>query len=86
MRAIAAYIARDDPAAALRFTQRLLDDAQALNRAPHHGAQVRQRPGVRRIVHRPYLIYYRVEEDRNIIRVLRFWHGARDPKTLRLDG
>jgi plasmid stabilization system protein ParE len=86
LRAITAYIARDDPAAALRFTQRLLDDAQALKRASQRGAQVRQRPGVRRIVHRSYLIYYHVEEAPNIIRVLRFWRGARDPKTLRLDG
>lgn len=86
LRAIGAYIARDNAAATLRFTHRLLDEAQALNHAPHRGVQVRQRPEVRRIVHRPYLIYYRIEEDRNIIRILRFWHGARDPKSLRLDG
>lgn len=86
LRAIAAYVARDEPALALRFTRRLLGDAQALNRAPHRGARIRQRPGVRRIVHRPYLIYYRIEEDAAVIRILRFWHGARDPRTLRLDG
>lgn len=86
MRAIGAYIARDDPVAALRFTRRLLDDALALNNAPHRGAQVRQRPEVRRIVRRPYLIYYRIEENAGVIRILRFWHGARDPKTLRHEG
>lgn len=86
MRAITTHIVRDDPTADLHFTQRLLDNAQALNRAPYRSVHVRQRPGVRRIVHRPCLIYHRIEEDWNIIRVLRFWHGARNSKTLRLDG
>lgn len=86
LRGIAAYIARDDPAAALRFSQQLLDDALALRLSPQRGVQVRQRPGVRRIILRSYLIYYRVEEDRSIVRVLRFWHGASDPKTLRFGG
>lgn len=86
LRAIATYIARNDAVAALRFTGRLLDHAKALNRTPFRGSPVRQRTGVRRILHSPYLIYYRVEEDSPLIRVLRFWHGARDPKKLRFDG
>ena len=84
LRAIAAYISHDDPSAAVRFTGQLLDDAESLGQSPYRGTQVRQRPGVRRIVHRSYLIYYRVEENAGIIRILRAWHGARDPKTLRL--
>ena len=84
LRAIAAYIAHDDPAAAVRFTGQLLDDAESLGQAPYRGTLVRQRHGVRRIVRGAYLIYYRVEEDAGIIRILRAWHGARDPKTLRL--
>ena len=84
MRAIAAYIANDDPSAAMRFTGQLLDDAESLSQAPYRGTQVRERPGVHRIVHRSYLIYYRVEEDAGIIRILRAWHASRDPKTLRL--
>jgi plasmid stabilization system protein ParE len=48
------------------------------------GRVVRPKPGVRRLVHGTYLIYYRVEKDPPSVRVLRFWHGARDPKTPRL--
>jgi plasmid stabilization system protein ParE len=31
-----------------------------------------------------YLIYYDVDEDRKTVEVLRAWHGARNPQTLRL--
>ncbi|MFM8716022.1 MAG: type II toxin-antitoxin system RelE/ParE family toxin [Spartobacteria bacterium] len=33
-----------------------------------------------------YLIYYDVNKSRKIVEVLRVWHGARDPRTLRLGG
>jgi toxin ParE1/3/4 len=81
---IVRYIARDDPAAAQRLGTRLLDQAETLCRLPHRGGPVRRRPGVRKLLLRPYLIFYRVDAAARRVEVLRFWHGAQDPRSLRL--
>ena len=33
---------------------------------------------------RPYLIFYRVDDAARRVEILRFWHGAQDPQRLRL--
>jgi plasmid stabilization system protein ParE len=63
----------------------LLDQAETLRRLPYRGANVRRRPGVRKVMLRPYLIFYRIDEVRQCVEVLRFWHGAQDPRGLRLE-
>ena len=54
---IVRYIASRDPAAAGRPGTRLLDQAETLCRLPHRGGPVRRRPGVRKLVLRPWLIF-----------------------------
>ena len=83
--AIARYIARDNPKAAERFTDQLLDAAYSLDDIPLMGKHVRGRAKVRTIVHRPYLIFYRYKAKENRVEILHFWHGARSRKRLRLD-
>lgn len=46
---------------------------------------VRDRVGVRKIIHAPYVVLYRVDETRRMVRVQRFWHARRDPQTLRTE-
>ena len=82
---IVRYIVSRDPAAAGRLGTRLLDQAETLCRLPHRGGPVRRRPGVRKLVLRPYLIFYRVDDAARRVDVLRFWHGAQDPRGLRLE-
>jgi toxin ParE1/3/4 len=85
---IVRYIAQSDPIAAQRFGDRLLDRALTLGDPviSRHGAKLPKRPGVRRLIEGNYLILYRVLTDQNRIRVLRFWHGARDRAKLELGG
>ncbi len=85
---IVRYIARDDPSVAERVGYRLIQRAWSLAQPHVHnsGRALHKRLGVRRLVEGNYLILYRVfAGDQNKVRVLRFWHGARDPKSLRLD-
>jgi plasmid stabilization system protein ParE len=82
---IVRHVERDDPAAAERLGTRLLDQTETLCRLPHRGGPVRRRPGVRKLVLRAYLIFYRVDDSAHRIEVLRFWHGAQDPRSLRLE-
>lgn len=74
------------PEIASRIGDELLDRALEAGQRPFLGQPVRQRPGARKVLRYPYLIYYDVNETRKTVEVLRVWHGARDPKTLRLDG
>ena len=69
---------------ASRIGNELLDCAMETGQRPFIGQTVKQRPGVRKVLRYHYLIYYDVNEPHNTVEVLRAWHGARDPKTLRL--
>jgi toxin ParE1/3/4 len=77
------FIARDDPAAAISFCGKLLDHAEGLRRFPQRGGHLRERPGARFSVCGSYLIIYRVNELDETVRILRFWHGARERRRLR---
>lgn len=69
---------------ASRIGNELINRALEMGRNPFIGQIVKQRPGARKILRYSYRIYYDVNESQRIVEVLRVWHGARDPKTLRL--
>jgi plasmid stabilization system protein ParE len=77
---IARYIAQDSPDAAMRVGGELVSLAESLAMLPRRGGQLRARPGVRRLVHEPYLVTYRIDETQRVVYVLRFWHAKRDPQ------
>ena len=74
---IVRFIAKDNPDAALRFGNRLLDRAELLSNFPELGMPYRKRPGVRRLSCKPYFIYYRINHDTKVVEVMDFWHSAR---------
>ena len=49
---------KDDTDAALRFGSALLDHVDLLGRFPRMGNTVRERSGVRKLVHSPIAVYY----------------------------
>jgi toxin ParE1/3/4 len=77
LREIVAFIAQDNPQAAVTFRDRLIAETETLVRFPQRGRLMRRRGNVRKLVCRPYLILYRVAESRRTVEILRFWHGAR---------
>jgi plasmid stabilization system protein ParE len=80
---IVRYIAQDKPDAALRFGMKMLDRAALLAEFPELGQPYAKRPGVRRLLVKPYFIYYRVRYEIHAVEILEFWHGARrDPVLL----
>jgi plasmid stabilization system protein ParE len=82
---IVRHIAEKDVQAANRLGMSLLGRAEALAQFPERGGNVRSRPGVRMLVRAPYLIFYRVDTARHCVDVLRFWHGAQNPRSLQLE-
>ena len=65
--AIADFIAADNPVRALSFVDEIEARFRRLCHMPQRGERVRGRPGIRRIVHGRYLIFYRAEEERLVI-------------------
>jgi toxin ParE1/3/4 len=70
-------IAKDNPDAARRFGFKLLDRTELLSNFPELGREYRKRPGVRRLLCKPYFIYYRVKRETKVVEVMDFWHSAR---------
>jgi len=79
------YIAKENPDAAERFGNQLLETAHSLEKAPMMGAFVKGQANVRMIVCHPYLIFYRLNLTESRLEILRFWHGARSRTSLHLD-
>ena len=75
--AIGRYIARDDPAAARQWIERLRERAQQAAIAPHAGRMVPelQREDIREVFLRTYRMVYRVREQ--VIDVLTVFEGHR---------
>ena len=72
-------IAEDDAEAASLFGGSLLDHIELLARFPRMGASIRKRRNVRKLVHSPILIYYRINEHRHLVEIIHLRHGARRP-------
>jgi len=77
---IVRFLAQKNPAAAERLGDALIEDALSLAHLPRRGGAVRNRPGYRRLVHRPwFLIFYRIDEARQMIEIARIWDARQDP-------
>lgn len=82
--AVVRFLARQSPEAAERIGHELLDAALSLTLFPRRGAPVRRRPGLRKLTHRHYLIFYQVNETAALVEVVRIWDGRQNPAALRL--
>jgi toxin ParE1/3/4 len=79
---IVRFIAQDDPQAAIRFGDYLVDRAESLANFPELGTPYRKRANVRRLLCKSYYIYYRVDRTEQKIEIMDYWHSARrEPKT-----
>ncbi len=73
---IAEFIGRDDAGAARRFGGILIDKSESLANAPEMGPALPQKPIARFFPVGAYLIIYRPDTERRVIRIF-FWHAAR---------
>lgn len=73
------HIARDNAEAASRFGGSLLDHLDMLTRFPRLGSVVPKRSHVRKLLHSPLLVYYRIDAGKRFIEILHIRHGARTP-------
>jgi len=81
--AVVHFIAAESPDAAGRVGNALIDRVTILENFPLLGSAYLKRPGVRKLVSRPYIIFYRFREQENSVDILRYWHGAQREPDLR---
>ena len=79
LQGICAFIAQDNPDAALRVGHRILEHTRILVEFPMIGPSYPRGSGgpLREIVCRPYRIFYDVAEIVRRVEILHVWHGAR---------
>jgi len=77
LESVVRFIAADNPNAAIRMGNALIDRVSILEKFPLIGSPYPKRPGVRKLVSRPYIVYYRPRLAENCLDILHYWHGAR---------
>lgn len=79
LREIHDFIARDNPTAALRTVQGIIEKAETLSKFPERGYRFhgRSKEHIRILLYGHYRIAYRVREDGDIT-ILGVFHGALD--------
>ena len=79
--AILDYVTLRSPANARRVIDRLWEAMHGLARLPRRYRVVSgpRQPGrsVRRMPGSNYLVYYRIDDQQQVVRILSVWHGAR---------
>lgn len=83
LESVVRFIARNNPDAALRVGDALIDRVAILKDFPEIGSKYSKRPGIRKLVSRPYLIFYRYRKRENVVDVLRYWHGSQSEMKMR---
>jgi plasmid stabilization system protein ParE len=78
------FLAEKSSEAAMRVGNELLDVVLSLSLMPRRGTAVRRRPGMLKVSHRYYLIFYQVNEADQWVEVVRIWDGRKDPAALQL--
>ncbi len=67
------------PGSTEQFGIDLFNHLELLASFPDVGARVQGQPNVRRFLHSPVYVYYRVDKRREAIEILHFWHSSRKP-------
>ena len=73
---ITAWIAKNDPAIAERIGNELLDRIALLAKFPRAGSAYAGNKKWRKLVSKPYLIIYRINNKLNVVEILTFRHAA----------
>jgi toxin ParE1/3/4 len=79
LQGIVRYVSYDNPVAAERLGTQLIDKTRALASFPELGRVVPELadPMIRELMFTPYRIIYRIDHQRHIVEIARYWHGAR---------
>ncbi len=81
---VVSFLAQKSPEAAERIGLEIVEIIFSLDELPNRGAPMRNRPWLRKLPHRHYLIIYQVNEEAGQVEIIRIWDNRQDPAKLRL--
>ena len=81
---VVAFLARKTQAAGERVGMELVEVIFSLDSLPARGGLMKGRSGLRKTVHRHYVIIYRLHEAARLVEIVRVWDGRLDPAGLDL--
>ena len=88
LKSIVRYVSRENPEAARRLGQQLIERAESLATFPEKGRIIAkfQSPDIRETILGSYRIAYRLRRSNveQMVEIARIWHGARDEENLSL--
>jgi plasmid stabilization system protein ParE len=85
LRIIVLCLAAANPQAALRIGLRLMHVIESLGDMPHLGIRTAGRTELRKLLHGPYQILYRVEKSERTVKIWRVWDSRRSPTWLQVN-
>jgi len=75
------YIEKHSPQNAADVARKILREIDELQQLPHrypiYEGHLHANEEIRRMVVRPFLVYYHVDDVRKAVHILAIWHGAR---------
>lgn len=79
-----AYIAQDNPIAAVKLGQAILRKSLLLSSYPRLGAmfQKLRKDSIRELSIPPYRLFYEIDDAASVVYVTLLWHGAREEPEL----
>lgn len=86
LESIVRYISEDNPKAAKKLAQALVNRTKSLITFPNSGRYLPEFPNteIRELILKPYRIIYRIDKDKSRIEISRFWHSARGIPLLKI--
>ena len=64
--------------ASQNFVNVMMDQIASLQWNPYRYRSVFNRSGYRRMLYRPFQVFYEIDETSQTVRIMRVWHSARD--------
>ena len=79
LKGIVQYIVLDDPDAAAKLADRVIERIETASELPLSNRIVPEKgqESIREAILKPYRIIYHVDAERSVIHILRIWHAAR---------
>ena len=79
LKGIVQYIALDDPVAAAKLADRIIQRFETASKLPFSNRAVPEKDEefIREAILKPYRLIYQVDTNRSVIHILRIWHAAR---------
>jgi toxin ParE1/3/4 len=79
LRALVTFISQDNPLAAIKLGEALIQKSMTLTGHPRLGRKLRKSPkdSIRELIAPPYRVVYEIDDAAKVVHIRLLWHSAR---------